>query len=188
MDWGKIGNLVADAAPIIGTALGGPAGAAVGGIVASALGSKPTPDEVEKAIKYDPEAFAKIRKIEADHEEALTRMTLENETARATETQKTMRAEIGSEDAFVRRARPMFLYVAAFSVFVEVIIALVVVLLQPAQIATLTTLFSALATPQSIALAACGIYLKKRSDDKAIAAGAPPAQGLLAGLIGKVAK
>ena len=186
MNWGKIGSLVADAAPIIGTALGGPAGAAVGGIVASALGSRPTPDDVEKAIKADPEAFAKLKQIELDHQKELVQMTLENETARAAETQKTMRAEISSEDPFVRRARPMFLYVAAFSVLVEVIIALIVVLDQPAQIGAMTTLFSALATPQSIALAACGIYLKKRSDDKAVAAGAAPAQGLLAGLIGKV--
>lgn len=33
--WGDIGKLIGSAAPIVGTALGGPAGAAVGSMVAS---------------------------------------------------------------------------------------------------------------------------------------------------------
>lgn len=182
MDWAKIGSYVADAAPILGTALGGPAGAAVGGIIASALGAKATPDAVSAALQADPEAMVKMKQVELDHANELVKINLEHEAAQISETQATMRAEIASNDPVVRWARPMFLYVTAFSVFVEVIIALVVVLVRPEQMGTLGTLFGALATPQSIALAACGIYLKKRSDDKAVLAGAPTGPGLLAGL------
>ena len=39
MDWSKVGDVVADAAPLVGTLLGGPAGGAVGGLVAKAGGS-----------------------------------------------------------------------------------------------------------------------------------------------------
>jgi len=171
MDWSKLGNYVADAAPVLGTALGGPAGAAVGGIIASVFGTKNDPDAIEAAIKADPEAAAKLMQIQNTHEEALAKLNIENETTRLVETQVTMREEIKSEDAFVRRARPMFLYVVAFSISVEVVIAFVVALWRPEQIANLAVLYGALATPQSIAAAMCGVYMKTRSDDKAISAG-----------------
>ena len=38
MEWKDVANVVGKAAPILGTLLGGPAGAAVGALVASALG------------------------------------------------------------------------------------------------------------------------------------------------------
>ena len=188
MDWSKVGELVADAAPILGAVLPIPGGAAIGAAIASKFGTAANPDAVAAAIKADPDAAVKLKQIEVEHETDMTRLLLAHEAAQITETQTTMRAEIQSDDSYVRRARPTFLYVAAFSVIVEVIIALVVVLWRPDQLSALQSLFSALATPQSIALAACGIYLKKRSDDKAVATGVPQGPGLLASILGKVGK
>ena len=65
MEWKDIAGVVGKAAPILGTLLGGPAGAAVGAIVASALGTGNDPAEVEKAIAADPAALVKLREIEA---------------------------------------------------------------------------------------------------------------------------
>jgi hypothetical protein len=65
MDWKDIAGAVGKAAPILGTLLGGPAGAAVGAIVASALGTGNDPAEVERAIAADPAALVKLREIEA---------------------------------------------------------------------------------------------------------------------------
>lgn len=60
----------------------GPAGAAVGSIIAAQFGVSPdaTPDQVLTAIKVDPDAALKLRKIETDHVEHL--QALENERLR----------------------------------------------------------------------------------------------------------
>ena len=49
MDWSWDGvkNLISSAAPMLGTALGGPAGAAVGGLIAKALGVEESPEAIE---------------------------------------------------------------------------------------------------------------------------------------------
>ena len=66
MDWGSIGKLIGVAAPIVGTALGGPAGAAVGSMVAGLLGVEDTPDAVASAIKADPNIVVKLKELEVE--------------------------------------------------------------------------------------------------------------------------
>lgn len=63
MNWGDIGKLIGTAAPIVGTAIGGPAGAAVGSLVAGLLGVDDTPDAVANAIKADPSIAIKIEEL-----------------------------------------------------------------------------------------------------------------------------
>ena len=80
MDWKGVGNAVIKAgAPLLGGALFGPAGAAVGSIIAAQFGVSPdaTPDQVLTAIKGDPDAALKLRQIETTHVEHL--QALENE-------------------------------------------------------------------------------------------------------------
>lgn len=66
MDWKDIAGIVGKAAPLLSTLLGGPAGAAlsVGGMIASALGTGNTPEEVAVALR-DPASMMKLREIEA---------------------------------------------------------------------------------------------------------------------------
>jgi hypothetical protein len=71
MDWKKLGTSVASAAPALGLALGGPAGAAVGSLVASAFGTDAKPDAIAAAIQADPDAAIKLREIELRHAETL---------------------------------------------------------------------------------------------------------------------
>ena len=83
MDWKGVGNAVIKAgAPLLGGALFGPAGAAVGSIIAAQFGVSPdaTPDQVLTAIKGDPDAALKLREIETTHVERL--QELENERLR----------------------------------------------------------------------------------------------------------
>lgn len=83
MDWKEIGRTAASVgAPLLGGVLFGPAGAAVGSIIAAQFGISPdaTPDQVLTAIKGDPDAALKLRKIETDHVEHL--QALENERLR----------------------------------------------------------------------------------------------------------
>lgn len=66
MDWKDLAGVVGKHAPMLGTLLLGPAGTAVGAIVASVLGTGNDPDSVSAAITQDPAALVKLREIEAD--------------------------------------------------------------------------------------------------------------------------
>jgi hypothetical protein len=187
MNWDKVGGfLIENGLPLLGGVLGGPAGAAGGKLVASALGlSKDDPEEALAALTAHPESLVKLRELEMRHRAELEALYLEHETARVREINLTMREELKSEDWFVRRARPAFMWVTVFSLFVEVLIALFVALWQPAQISELAILFGALATPQSLAMVVCGVYTQKRTQDKALASGIKPGPGLLAQFFGR---
>ena len=183
MDWGKVGQAVADAAPLLGGVLLGPAGAVGGKLIAAALGTKEDPDAVAAAIQADPNALVKIKQIEADNALALQQVTLQAETARLATVNATIQTEVASTDPWVRRMRPTFGYVLAATLIIEVLIAAYVALIAPGGLPDLATLFNALAPPQGIGLAVLGVYFKKRSDEKM--AGLPRGPGLLAGLFGR---
>ena len=68
MKWSDIKETVGKFAPLVGTAIGGPAGAAIGSMVSNALGVDNTPDAVAEAIRSDPDAAVKLRKFELDNE------------------------------------------------------------------------------------------------------------------------
>lgn len=76
INWSKIGNAVASVAPLLGAALGGPGGAALGAIVARELGTEPTPEAVA-AVAINPdgsvnqELTLKLKQIEADNDKNL---------------------------------------------------------------------------------------------------------------------
>jgi uncharacterized membrane protein YeaQ/YmgE (transglycosylase-associated protein family) len=79
--WDSIKDTVGSVAPIAGSLLGGPAGSAVGSMIASALGVSNTPDAVAAAIKSDPQAAIKIRQIEAQLEQ--TRLEVRGQAIQA---------------------------------------------------------------------------------------------------------
>ena len=74
----------------------------------------------------------------------------------------------------------------AAAVLFEVILAGVVVLVVPTSLPDLGILYAAMSTPLSIAAAVVGVYVKKRSDDKAVAAGreAPSLMRTIASALG----
>lgn len=82
MNWKDIGKqAIQMGAPILGGALGGPAGAAVGAMIANQFGvDDPTPVNIMAAIKADPDAAMKLREVELRHQERL--IELENDRFR----------------------------------------------------------------------------------------------------------
>jgi hypothetical protein len=82
MNWIDIGKqAIQMGAPILGGALGGPAGAAVGAMIANQFGvDDPTPGNIMAAIKADPDAAMKLREVELRHQERL--IELENDRFR----------------------------------------------------------------------------------------------------------
>ncbi|WP_120510963.1 hypothetical protein [Photobacterium salinisoli] len=75
--WDKVKALLAGSAPLVGSLLGGPAGGAVGTMVASALGVESTPEAIEAALRTDPDALLKIRQLESDERVALRKLKLQ---------------------------------------------------------------------------------------------------------------
>lgn len=71
MDWSDVAETVGKIAPAAGGALAGPAGAAVGGLVARVLGVDESPQAVRQAISQDPQAALKLREVEARLETSL---------------------------------------------------------------------------------------------------------------------
>ena len=65
MEWKDIAAEIGKFAPLAGTLIGGPAGAAIGSMISSALGVANTPDAVSQALTVDPEAAVKLRTIDA---------------------------------------------------------------------------------------------------------------------------
>lgn len=132
------------------------------------------------AIESNPETALKFQEMVITYQTEELRQIVSNRN----KTQDTMAKESENEDWFVRRARPFLLWSIGLSVLGEILIGGFIVLVQPEQIAAFVTLCQAIAIPQTTAAAVCGVYMKKRSDDKAIKAGVSPGPGLLSGLFG----
>lgn len=82
MNWSDIGNMVGRAAPIVGTLLGGPAGAAVGALVASALNVPNDPDSVNVALAANPEALARVQELQINVRVQLEQLAVTAESNR----------------------------------------------------------------------------------------------------------
>lgn len=76
MNWSSVKEAVAKVAPIAGTLLGGPAGAAVGALISSALGSENTPEAVMQALG-NPDNIIKLKELESNERQHLQAMQLQ---------------------------------------------------------------------------------------------------------------
>lgn len=85
MDWSDLGSKVMNMAPALGSALGGPAGGAAGAALASVFGTDEDPDQISKAIQNDPEAAAKLRKAELQHEREMAKIEAKRESDKDSE-------------------------------------------------------------------------------------------------------
>ncbi|KMQ74018.1 3TM-type holin [Marinobacter subterrani] len=175
--WDDVKGVVAKAAPLLGSALG-PAGGAVGTLIASALGTDDNPEAVATAIQADPDALVKLKALEREHERELKRMVIEAETARLAEINQTMRAEASAQDGYVRRWRPTFGYMVAITWLVQSVAIAWAMVGAPENAADLINAVTALTPMWGIALSILGINITARSRDKRASAG-QDSRGLL---------
>lgn len=82
MNWSEIGSIVGKAAPVVGTLLGGPAGAAVGALVASALGTSNDPESVSAALYANPDALVKVHELQINAKVQLQQLAVTAENNR----------------------------------------------------------------------------------------------------------
>jgi len=82
-----LAHSVAKAAPLLGSALAGPQGAAVGQLIAAKFGGTwEQPDALQHLIQNDPEAQVKLKQIEMDHAVELQRLTSQAATQQLQDT------------------------------------------------------------------------------------------------------
>lgn len=99
MDWSDIANVIGKAAPVVGTLLGGPAGAAVGGLISSALGTDNTPQAVSNALAADPDALVKIQELQTNAKVQLQQLAVTAELNRLHESNAQFVAEAADRDS-----------------------------------------------------------------------------------------
>ena len=76
--WDKIKELIGDSAPVVGGLLGGPAGAAVGGLISKALGVENSASAIEAELVNNPDAFLKLKELEMSKEIAVLKSQYDN--------------------------------------------------------------------------------------------------------------
>lgn len=130
MDWKDVGSKVLDAAPMIGSLLGGPLGGAAGGLlkmIGGAFGLSPdetTPDKIMQAIQMDPNAVLKFKELEMAHKVELEKLVLEQDRIYLQDRQDARRRQWESEKATGKR--DINLYVLAWLFVIGFFVTIVV--------------------------------------------------------------
>jgi Holin of 3TMs, for gene-transfer release len=129
MEWKDVAGAVGKFAPMLGSLLGGPAGAVIGGVVSSALGTDDKPLSVSKAIAENPDAALKLAQIEADHRIKWQELAVDQAKAeialvaqQSGDVNKTMQTEAASEHWPTYSWRPFIGFAVGINVLLSSII------------------------------------------------------------------
>lgn len=95
MKWSDIADVIGKAAPLIGSVVGGPAGAGVGAMIASALGVENSPEAVQAALG-NPDALLKIKTLESEERKHFLQIKLAELQAELGDTQSARAAHADS--------------------------------------------------------------------------------------------
>lgn len=172
MNWSDLGKRIAGLGlPLLGGAVAGPGGAALGTILSNALDlQEDTPDAIAGALQSNPDAAIRLKEIQLQHVERLEELTLQRAQAEAErdareqgEINTTMRAELVAPSGYRAGWRPLFGYVAAFGIG-GLLAALVFAMFKdPKSAADLIESATILLT---MVLAVLGVNIRSRSQDK----------------------
>ena len=122
------------------------------------------------------------------HVERMAELESGDRRVALTEVNRSLRAEVASEDAYVRRMRPTFGYIMALTWLAQMLAIAWVIVTDPGQANMVITAMTSLGTIWTVGLSVLGIYVYKRSDDKRVAAGDGPESGPFAFLARRVGK
>ncbi len=134
----------------------------------------PAAKEAAQALEAAGASLGPEQVAEANrHLETLARLDSDEDRETLREVNASLRAEVASEDAYVRRMRPTFGYVMAASWAAQMGAVAWIVVREPAEAAAVIEALGALSVMWSVGLSVLGVYVYKRSADKALAAGVP---------------
>lgn len=119
--WENIKSLLGSSAPLVGTLIGGPAGAAVGSLVANALGVENTPVAIERALQNSPDAMVAIKKLESEERISLKQLALQASAIaldeRKAELADTQNARANHKDHWMPSAMTVMLAIMVSAMF-----------------------------------------------------------------------
>ncbi|WP_085593481.1 3TM-type holin [Thalassospira sp. MCCC 1A01428] len=113
MNWSELGKTLAQSAPLVGTALLGPAGGAIGAGLAALFGTDSDPDKIAQALNASPDAVIKLRQFELEHQSELTKAVIAAGTADIASVNSTMTTEAQSDHWWVSGWRPFWGFASA---------------------------------------------------------------------------
>lgn len=135
-----------------------------------------------EAVRKNPELRIKLQQALAP----VIIAELETEAKRLETINATMRAEYASRDKYVSRWRPTLGYTVSITWFLQMLALSIVIVLYPTEAPEIIGAMAGLSAMWGIALSILGISVSKRSQDKAVAAGMPPAPGVLSALANRI--
>ncbi|NCC22749.1 MAG: ribokinase [Alphaproteobacteria bacterium] len=143
-------------------------------IVAEVLASvdNPVAKSAEKALKdveniLDNGGISPEQMREANrHLERIAELNIEQDGATLSEINKSLRAEIASQDAYVRRMRPTFGYLMAFTWAAQMFGLAYVIVFETGKAPLVLNAMGSLGAIWGVGLSVLGIYVYKRSEDK----------------------
>ena len=132
MSWKSIAETVGKVAPILGGLLGGPAGASIGGLIATTLGVENKPEAVSEVLRINPEIAFKLAELESNQKVKLEELAVsvaikefDSITQNMSDVNKTMQEETKSEHFLSYSWRPLIGYSVGISTVGGVIISFV---------------------------------------------------------------
>lgn len=109
------------------------------------------------------------------HVERMAELQQQAQTQALSEINQSLRAEIGSDDPYVRRMRPTFGYLMALTWTAQMLALAYVIVFDTAHAHVVLDAVQSLSAIWTVALSVLGIYVYKRSEEKVQAASRPVA-------------
>lgn len=100
------------------------------------------------------------------HTERLVELLIQEKGSTLSEINKSLRKEVGSSDAYVRRMRPTFGYLIAISWTVQMLSLSYILIYETEKAHLIINAMESLGTIWAVALSVLGVYVYKRSEDK----------------------
>ena len=148
--------------PVLVAVLGGALESIDNPVAKSASKALSKVDEVIKNGGISPEQLAEANR----HTEKMAALEMENYQISLSEINKSLRAEVASDDKYVRRMRPTFGYLMAFTWGAQMFGIAYVIMFDTDKAGVVMAAMGNLSAIWAVGLSVLGIYVYKRSDDK----------------------
>ena len=119
-------------------------------------------DEALRAGEISPEQLAEANR----HAERMAQIELEDYRVTIQEINASLRAEVASEDKYVRRMRPTFGYLMALTWAAQMFAIAYVIIFDTDKAGVVMAAMGSLSAIWAVGLSVLGIYVYRRSDDK----------------------
>ncbi len=121
-------------------------------------------NEIMNAGRITPEQLAEAHR----HAEKLAEMKMNEQQAAYQQVNESLRAEVASDDAYVRRMRPTFGYLMAFTWAAQMFAIAYVIVFRTSESSVVLQAMESLGMIWGIGLSVLGVYVYKRSEEKRV--------------------